>query len=809
MSRRRALLNQLHPTLVAAAAVLLTMVALAPTLTGGPWFLKALTAIVTVAVVGAAGRTLSLPGWAVVITQGIAIAFLITLIFAGDAARFGVLPGPETWRTFADLARDGITVINQEVAPVTATAGMQFLVVVGVASVAWAVDAIAVTGRRATLASIPLLALYLVPATVLPHGVPWQLFLAAGVGWLLLLVEDGHIELARWGRPIDGSADIRVPSIGGTGRRLGAAALTVALIVPLILPTLDDGRFGGGSTDGNGNEGDGDTSPGAQRVVTINPLTDLQRDLTQRDDSAVLFYTTDATTPQYLRIATLDEFNGQTWTLEELEAGSDQQATRGLPPPPGLSDQIARTEVTYDFTVGALDTPRLPLPYPVSVVSIDGDWRWDEQTLDVFSADENGSAFSEEYSATALQITPTVAQLQAAPPADPSTDTALYPWMDLLPAVRDRITPLAESVTADATTDYDRALTLQNWFRTEFDYSLDTVQGNASEALDDFLRDRSGYCEQFAATMALMARALDIPSRVQVGFTPGELAEDGTWLVTVHDAHAWPELWFDGVGWVRFEPTPGGGDGGGVPGYAPVPQVNDPGKHDTSNNKGSTVVLRRGGEQIGKQGGRPSALREVLNANRSGPGAGTSPTAGGADDGNSSTILLWLFLLAVAAAIAAAPKAAALAVGRLRWRRVDGFGSAALAAWADVLDVATDVDLRPAATETTRDLAARVVASGGLTTDGKKHVRQLASWVELFRYRGSVSQPPSSAEVRQLAQAVRTDLLGALSARDRRLATWFPMSGRIALMGGWNEAAEWVAGRGRIRTMRRPSQAEN
>ncbi len=216
----------------------------------------------------------------------------------------------------------------------TATAGIQFLVVSGVALIAWAVDAIAVSGRRAALAGIPLLTLYLVPATVLPDGVPWPLFLAAGIGWLLLLLEDGRVELSRWGRPIDGGADGKVHSVGGTGRRLGAAALTVAVIVPVILPSLGDGRFGGGSGDGSGGDGSGASSPSARTVVTINPITDLQRNLTQQDDSAVLFYTTAAQTPQYLRIATLDKFNGTTWTLEEMAAGSDQQASGGSTEPP-------------------------------------------------------------------------------------------------------------------------------------------------------------------------------------------------------------------------------------------------------------------------------------------------------------------------------------------------------------------------------------------------------------------------------------------------------------------------------------------
>lgn len=790
MTTRRSLFQQLRPILVAAAAVALTTLALTPTITGGHWFAKSLLAIATVAVFGAISRLLSLPAWATICVQGVALVMLLTMLYARDAALFSVLPGPDAWRTFIDLAQDGNLVITDEVAPVTATAGIEFLVVTGVGFIAWSVDAIAISGRRAALAGIPLLALYLVPATVLPDGVPWPLFLAAGVGWLLLLLEDGRVELSRWGRLVDGRdegiASGKVHSIGGTGRRLGAAALTVAVIVPVILPSLDDGRFGGGSGDtdaGSGGE-DASASPVPQ-VVTVNPIADLQRNLSRQDDSPVLFYSTDAITPQYFRIATLDQFNGLTWTLEEMAAGSEQQASAGLPAPPGLADQVARTTVMYDIRVGALDTPRLPLPYPPVQVQINGDWRWDEQTLDVFSATE-ASAVAQEYTVTALEVAPTIAQLQAAPPVDPAVDSALAPWLIIPEGTEDRLGPLATTITANQTTDYDRALALQNWFRTEFSYSLDTVEGNATNALEEFLRDRSGYCEQFAATMALMARALDIPSRVQVGFTPGEQVDDGSWVVTVHDAHAWPELWFEGVGWVRFEPTPGGGDGGAVPGWAPVPpsQIDRPGNRPTEG--GNTFKLRRGPSS--GPGGRPPELREVLRANRALQAGGSGGAA--AEPSSNSTLLLWLLLLAVTGAAASAPKVAVLAVRGGRWRNAHSVDDAVLAAWADVLDAATDVDLRPMSTETPRDLAQRIPQRGGLKSPRVADFAQLAAMVERLRYRGTADSALSIAELRQLADGIRNDLFSAISARDRRHAKWWPTSGRIAIADRWNSASD-------------------
>ena len=93
----------------------------------------------------------------------------------------------------------------------------------------------------------------------------------------------------------------------------------------------------------------------------------------------------------------------------------------------------------------------------------------------------------------------------------------------------------------------------------EFQYSLDVKQGHGNRAIEDFLERRTGYCEQFAGTFAAMARHLGMPARVAVGYTPGTLGEEGQYSVAGRNAHAWPEVWFDGLGWVPFEPTPGRG----------------------------------------------------------------------------------------------------------------------------------------------------------------------------------------------------------------------------------------------------------
>ncbi len=117
-------------------------------------------------------------------------------------------------------------------------------------------------------------------------------------------------------------------------------------------------------------------------------------------------------------------------------------------------------------------------------------------------------------------------------------------------------------------------LALQNHFQG-YDYSLDVDSGQGA-TIGRFLRARRGSAQEFSSTFTLMARAVGVPARVAVGFTWGDPVgepdlETGrqTYVVSDRHAHAWPEVYFDGLGWVAFEPTPGRGAPSSV-GYAGV-----------------------------------------------------------------------------------------------------------------------------------------------------------------------------------------------------------------------------------------------
>jgi transglutaminase-like putative cysteine protease len=544
---------------------------LGPVFIGGLWFWPTAVAVVAAAAGSALGRRFGLLRPAVPLAGLLALGLFLTWLYARDVAVWRVFPGPAAWDRLAELVRAGATVVNGYATPVPTQTGVVLLTAAGVGLVALAVDTLAVTYRSAALAGLPLFALYAVPVAVVRHGVPWVLFTVAALGWLALMLTEGNDRILGWGRALGrrhtelraevepAGHDTRLPPepLGMVGRRIGAAALGIALLVPWLVPGLDEGVFGRGGGGGVG-AGSGRT------VLTVNPFVSLQADLESPTDSEVLTFTTDDPNPDYLRMVTLDTFDGTTWTPAVLRSAGS--ATDTQPTAPGLSADVARSDVRTDIKITALRQTWLPLPYPtVKISKLRGSWAYDEPTRNVFAL--RGDSLGASYQVTSLRLQPTAAQLRAAGPAPP-TLVARYTQLPDQP-LPDLVTQTAREVTANATTDYDKALALQQYFLSkQFTYST-RIPSYTGSPLAAFLTDKVGFCQQFSSTFAVMARLLGLPTRVNVGFTHGTKTSDGTWTVSRTNAHAWPEVYFQGVGWVRFEPTPGPA-GVGTPSYAPA-----------------------------------------------------------------------------------------------------------------------------------------------------------------------------------------------------------------------------------------------
>lgn len=168
---------------------------------------------------------------------------------------------------------------------------------------------------------------------------------------------------------------------------------------------------------------------------------------------------------------------------------------------------------------------------------------------------EPNLAEGESYVVTARLPNPTVRDLRASP-----DDTAawLQPYLQLPPNFSEEIRALAEKITAGERTPYDKTIAITQYLRENITYSR--VMAPVPEGSDMLawflLEEKQGFCNYYASAQILMLRSLGIPARLSVGYAQGEFDPDtGTYTVRKADSHAWPEVHFEGVGWVIFEPT--------------------------------------------------------------------------------------------------------------------------------------------------------------------------------------------------------------------------------------------------------------
>ena len=161
------------------------------------------------------------------------------------------------------------------------------------------------------------------------------------------------------------------------------------------------------------------------------------------------------------------------------------------------------------------------------------------------------------YSAVSRTLIPDAGRLRGADGQAPRHLQDTYLRLPPLPA---RIGALAHALTSEQPTVYDRVMAINRYLWQHYRYDLSIPpQRRSGDAVDYFLfEERRGYCEQFASAMIVLLRSAGIPARLVTGYAPGTLNPlTGLLEVRNSDAHAWVEVFFTGVGWVEFEPTPG------------------------------------------------------------------------------------------------------------------------------------------------------------------------------------------------------------------------------------------------------------
>lgn len=770
-------------TTIGAIAAFLAILPLLPLTTTDSWVVPATIAIALVALTGAALRRWHAPRGIVPLVQlGVSILWLGVLV-AADVAWMAIVPTPSWFARFGDVAGEGVDSMIQYAAPVPVERGILFFLVGGAALVAIFVEVAVFALRRVPLAGIPLGVMYAIGAATAREGWAWVWFVPPAIGFLSLLVSEGRNRVALWGRSASPSARHtglpQTDSLARSGRRAGVVALAAAVAVPAWLPALTEG-FIGGSGDGSGG--------GGRTIRTDNPIVDLRRDLVREDNIEIFAYTTTADRPEYIRTATLDVFDGEQWEQSERNVPESQNVAAGLPWPPGLSlseDDV--TEVTYEFDMTDNFSSRwLPLAYPTRAIDVEGDWRFDAATLDVVAARDDVDIRGRSYRATSIAMEVENTALREAE----QVIEEMQELVQLPEGMRDQLAPYIEEAIGDITNPHEQAAAMQAWFRStgSFSYSLEREPGTSASLLIDFLENRIGYCEQFAATMAIMARARGIPARVAVGFTPGELQDDGSWIVRSHDSHAWPELFFNGIGWVRFEPTP---------------------PTRTNAAPAWTLPVRAGDNDAeAPNDGSPSADSAE---NDLGPAnAGDLPMdelgdLGGGGDQPSRWPLV-LLVAAVIAVLLCVPQALALIIRASRWRRAEGdpIGEAE-AAWTDFRDAVRDAGLRWDAAATPRGMRRRLESQLRLDEATSGLVWHLVQAIERARYAARTDAVPG---LQADARALRRRLLSTRS-RSRRLRAWlWPASVHDVTAAGTAATADgltWLDSAGeRLRTRLAP-----
>jgi transglutaminase-like putative cysteine protease len=541
--------------------------------------------------------------------------------------------------------------------------------------------------------------------------------------------------------------EVETGPLSQVGRRVGATALGLALIVPAVLPDLSASSFGFGSG-GFGHGGSG----GGNKVAVVNPILRLGDNLRQGENTPVIRY---KGKPTYLRLVADDEFDGDTWKPSQLQVSrNDNDVEDGLTAPPGLGTVPTTSKRKYQVQVFDLDETWLPLPYPATKVSsIDGTWLYDPKTFNVFG--ENSSTRQIDYTVKALSVTPTADELRSASKAPAS----LNRYLQVPKNINAEIKAMALEVTKGAGTDYDRAMALQSWLRDpkEFTYSQTVDRaignGNGEQAIVLFLQGRRGYCVQFASTMAVMARQLGIPARVAVGFATGTDDGTGHYVVGLHDAHAWPELYFQGVGWTAFEPTPGG-PASAPPAWAtPAP----PGSGQPTTPSGAQSANPPGANP---NAGTPEqrARQDVLNEGNAKQGRriGTGPV--------QLPVLPTVIGLGVLVLLAV-PALTRLVVRRRRWRNTSTPTIAALAGWADLQATLVDFGYGWDPSDPPRRGATRLAEARHLVGEPAEALHRLASATERARYAPEMTPV---GDLRADVESVR----GALAEGSSRWVRW-------------------------------------
>ncbi len=802
------MIQRRYISLVAAAATLLATAPLITVFTNLTWTIDALLAVAAVTGAAVLARYLRSPLWGQVVAMCVALVVMVTWLFGAGTALAGTLPGPATLRHYGELITSAGEDIRGLGVPVPDRPGLLFLTTLGVGGVAILVDLFVVGLRRPALAGLPMLPLYSIPVMVHVDSVMFLTFVVAASGYLWLLASDSVDRVRRFGRRFTGEGrdvDIWEPSpLAAAGRRLAAVGVLAAVLVPLAVPGLGSGLISGIGAGGDGFP-DG---PGNGRGTTINLFAQLSDRLNQQKSFDMVKVTTTEDKPFYLRFGVADQLDVTGFKTRIPQGG--RSVTNGLPDPTITSSGVLQHRHTAQVDILDLTMPLLPTySDPVRIQGLDARWGYDAVGKLLYSTQSLSSNkkytmeyVRPEFSVDALRRVPMPAATDEMVREFTSVPDVLY------------VRNVVNGLIGTTNNEYDAMLALFAYFSHDngFNYALSTKKGTSGSDIVDFLTNKTGYCTQYAAALAWMARQAGIPARVVFGFTRGNSRVGLTWALANTNLHAWTEVYFAGYGWVPFDATPAAGVAGSVSSVW-APDVNS--------------TASPGTDPSASAGTDPSGL------GASGPARNpdADPLGGGAaglpvTNGGTPT---WVWVL-LGATVLLLVLLAMPVIGRaeLRRRRIRGLAGlrgrsrtepepggmvvladptgtdadsarrAAHAAWDEIADTLTDYRVPVDEAETPRVTITRVIDRMALRGAPARSAELVARAEERARYaRAPLAGVDLAGAVRELHQALRA----RVSRRTRIQAVLFPRSvllrlrvraGRVAVAGQqrWAQASD-------------------
>jgi transglutaminase-like putative cysteine protease len=324
----------------------------------------------------------------------------------------------------------------------------------------------------------------------------------------------------------------------------------------------------------------------------------------------------------YWRVRSYDTYENGQWEMALVHERGFTSRSRSLQLPEDVGLNAEFTFKVMDTTAGTLVTPARPIwvsrPSLLAYLPVGDD------VVDPLSFRANEPIQpGEEYLVHAVLLDPTVKQLRLTGTDYPAWVTERYLQLppDLPPAIAD----LADEIAAGAETPYDKAMAITTYLRSEITYTIHVPPAPAGrDTLAWFLFDyKQGFCNYYATAEVVMLRSLGVPARLTVGFAEGEYESPGWYTVRQHDAHAWPEVYFPGLGWVEFEPT------------SSEPELARPSGEEATPSAGTAIPVT---PQVDEAPESPTGGQENVPVGGAGAGSG---------NGQNSLVMLLVFFVVV------------------------------------------------------------------------------------------------------------------------------------------------------------------